>query len=140
MKEISQRAILKVWEEELLLEVKSIRACSNLIRWMVQVISNGLMEVCLKVNGEEEKRMEKENTIGLMARSMKENSRTMNATAMVSFTTHAARNLKVLGKMARKMVAVSTLGPMVLAIPSSTLMGRNKEKESWRGLKSIWIT
>ena len=83
-----------------------------MIKWMVRAISNGLMEACLKVNGEVARRMEKANTTGRTGKSMKENSKTMNATALAFFITHVAKSLKGSGRTGRRMENVFTVGQM----------------------------
>ena len=66
-------------EEASPLTVEFSKANSAMIKWMASATSSGKMDPSMKDSGLEEKNLERENSTGLMDRSMRENSKIMNA-------------------------------------------------------------
>lgn len=101
--------------EALLKLVKSTKAASMRIIWMVWVSSTGLMGVSMKENSSVVENKAKASTSGPMARFMMATSRTTSAVASVTCTTQMVKPMKVIGEKARRMVKVLTYSQMAQA-------------------------
>ncbi len=91
--------------------------------------SNGQMDPCMRDSGLAARRTVEASSTGRTVSSMMASSRKMNAMATVCCTIHAAKSLKVSGRMAKRMADAYTHGQMVHSIMSFTSTERNREKE-----------
>ncbi len=134
MKVISQRVRLMASAEVSHLKVKYSKDSSAMIKWTATGTFSGRMVHYMKDSGVVARNLARGSSTGLTVRCMKVISRITSVMGLECCIIHAERGLKDSGRLEKRMVDVSTHGPMGQGMASYISMGRSKERESSRTL------
>lgn len=132
MRDISLMDNAKDWVEELQVREKYIKECLLQTKWKGKVCFTFQMVEYMKATFYKVKNMEREDTFGQMDRYMRVNSRMISVLGLALFIILMAKDLKEIGKMAKKVEKVHIYSQMDLRIVLFIKGVKKREKQKWK--------